>query len=137
QNGQPLGLRRIANLVPLAAHPRYPADPPPELEQADFRAAAARRGLFLNDHTLEVDLFRAGQHAAITQCIRELAEGEAAAQRADEWANNQATLDAEQLLLDITRIGKGRFAQRLAQHLIAGACPGYIRAAIRHVAALC
>jgi putative ATP-dependent endonuclease of OLD family len=100
-------------------------------------ALAQKRGLFLNDHCLEVDLFKVGRHKSMCRTIEELSDNGAAKTRAKEWAAKPATLDAERLVKDITAIGKGRYAQRLACIIKKDLCPPYIKDAIEYVAKLC
>lgn len=98
---------------------------------------ARARGLFVGDHTCEVDLFRSGGQNEIGQTLEELAPGETARTRAQGWRAAPETLDVEQFLKDVTAIGKGRVAQRLSAHIIAGHCPAYIAEAIEYVRTRC
>jgi len=52
-------------------------------------------------------------------------------------AAKPATVDAERLVKDITAIGKGRYAQRLACIIQKDICPPYIKDAIEYVAKRC
>ncbi|MDQ3745400.1 MAG: AAA family ATPase [Acidobacteriota bacterium] len=103
------------------------------VDDAAVAAEGARAGLFVGDSTLEVDLFRAGQHEALCQTLMDLTANGAARTRAAEWRADPASLDSGRFLKDIEEIGKGRFAQRLAARLRPGACPGYIERAINYV----
>ena len=94
-------------------------------------------GLFLNQYTLEIDLFEAGLHSSMTTVLAELAESGAAKTRATGWSANPKSCDKPQLLIDIEAIGTGRFAQRLASNIKDKTCPQYILEAIQHVAARC
>jgi len=96
-----------------------------------------RQGLVIADHCLEVDLFRCGRHKSMTKVLAELAESQAARKRAIGWAQSPETLAAEELLKDITTIGKGRFAQRLATRIRGEPCPTYIADALNYVAERC
>ena len=99
--------------------------------------AAASLGVYLNDRTLEVELFGAGHHRAIGSALEDLVESAPARQRARGWAADPALLDADRLLKDIGSVGKGRFAQRLVSHLDPGIpAPPYIAEAIQAVIAL-
>ena len=69
--------------------------------------------------------------------IAELTENGAAKKRAGEWSAKPGSLDADQFVKDITVIGKGRFAQRLASIITKDICPNYIRNAITYVAERC
>lgn len=103
-------------------------------EVPDWRAAAAVHGIFVNDWTLEVDLFRSGQHHAICTALTDLGTA-SAAKRAKAWAKDPADVDVAGLLADISTIGKGRFAQRLAGTLAGSDMPISIEKAIRHAVA--
>ncbi len=94
-------------------------------------------GIFLNDYTFEVTLFRAGNHEVMCDSLTRLTGNAAAKERAQEWKDDPDTLTEVQMLKDINAIGKGRFAQRLASRMTEGACPDYIREAIDYVAARC
>jgi putative ATP-dependent endonuclease of OLD family len=96
-----------------------------------------KHGFFIAEDCLEVDLFRCGRHKSMTKVLVELAEGEAARRRANGWAQSPDTVSAEELLKDITAIGKGRFAQRLATRVRGTACPAYIAEALEYVARRC
>ena len=98
---------------------------------------ARGRGLFLGEHTLEVDLFRAGAHGEINETLIELAPGETARNRARAWRSQPTSLDADQFLADILSIGKGRFAQRLSTRVVANCWPNYIRDAVEYVRTRC
>lgn len=102
-----------------------------------LRKVASAAGLFLNDHTLEVDLFRCGRHQSMCRALSELADSKVARTRAEGWSKTPATLDVPTLLSDITAIGKGRFAQRLATIMKGKMCPAYIKEALAYVSARC
>jgi putative ATP-dependent endonuclease of OLD family len=100
-------------------------------------AQAPELGLFLNSHTLEIDLFESGCYEGMCKILVELTDNSAAKERAEGWREDPNTLDKKQFLKDIGAIGKGRFAQRLASYLDADGCPPYIEEAIQYVAARC
>jgi putative ATP-dependent endonuclease of OLD family len=106
-------------------------------DAAKLREAAAANGIFLNDYTLEVDLFKCGRHKSICKTLLELSANDAAKARAQGWMDRPETLDASRLLKDILPIGKGRFAQRLATNMKSGPCPKYIKDALEYVATSC
>ena len=103
-------------------------------EDVAFRNSAAGYGCFLNDHTLEVDLFVQGFHEQITETLLESGFGPARQARIREWGEEPWALDEGPYLALITEIGKGRFAQRLASRIADVAPPDYIRRAIEYVA---
>jgi putative ATP-dependent endonuclease of OLD family len=129
--GANLGENRVAQLLQIigAAVPKQVGNP--------LRAAASAKGIFLNDYTLEVDLFKASRHEDLCQSLIELASSKVAETRAAAWMKQPETLDVARFLGDINLIGKGRFAQRLATNLKAGPCPAYIKDALDYVAAHC
>lgn len=94
-------------------------------------------GIFLNKHTLEVDLFNSGYIWSIARAMEDLCEVKAAVTRAQKRAKVKKLDDSEIFLKDIEYVGKGRFAQRLASHIATSKCkhcPEYILKAIKHVA---
>lgn len=109
----------------------------PATTGAALRQAAAANGIFLNDHTLEVDVFKCGRHKSMSRTLIELAESKAATARAEAWLRDPAALDVPAFLADINAIGKGRFAQRLSTNMKTGPCPAYIKEALDYVAARC
>ena len=53
--------------------------------------------------------------------------------RVNAWVADPATVDVNRLLVLIERIGKGRFAQRLASGATERRCPAYIRRALERI----
>jgi putative ATP-dependent endonuclease of the OLD family len=105
-----------------------------DTESQDIPGLAAKHGIFLNDYTLEVDLFRSGRHKSITNTLISLGRSNAAKERAKVWQNSPIQLDVDRFLEDINVIGKGRFAQRLANVISGETCPAYIKNALRYLA---
>ena len=103
----------------------------------DLKESARQNGLFLNDHTLEIDLFIVGQHSVMCDVIEALTGNGAARTRAKAWKEKPASFDSDQFIADIEAIGKGRYAQRLATRLVDHACPKYISEGIKYVADRC
>jgi putative ATP-dependent endonuclease of the OLD family len=94
-------------------------------------ARAKKHGVFLNNFTFEVDLFRSGAENEFAKAIQELTSNTKMHARFDELAVDPGTLDPKQFLKDIDSIGKGRLAQRLASIFLANksrVCPAYIKA---------
>lgn len=96
-------------------------------------ALGEENGVFVNSHTLEIDLWREGNGVVVAQTIAKLAPRETIRKRAEDWEAGEEP-DPTRLLADIGAIGKGRVAQRLALHAAELKCPSYIRKAIEHVA---
>ena len=128
-DGSNLGENRIIELLSSLGCPEMPRE--------DLKELAKQKGFFLNDYTLEIDLFSCGQHDAICQTIIELSDNDRAIDRATSWKASPESLDKGRLLKDITYIGKGRFAQRLAMRISVTSCPRYIEEAINYVCARC
>ncbi|AGL00973.1 putative ATP-dependent endonuclease of the OLD family [Desulfoscipio gibsoniae DSM 7213] len=101
---------------------------------------APNYGIFLNNYTLEIDLFKYKRHKSMCSTLIELTENNAAKERARVWREAPEKLDETKFLKDIGAIGKGRFAQRLATKIAnykATICPPYIKEAIKYVAGKC
>ena len=98
---------------------------------------ARERGLFVGDHTCEIDLFRSGVHDEISQTLVDLAPGNAARTRAQQWQAAPDGVDPDRLMKDVTAIGKGRFAQHLSTRITAGGWPDYLREAVTYVRKHC
>jgi putative ATP-dependent endonuclease of the OLD family len=131
--GRNLGEKRITRLLEHLSSSKERNGKSP----AQLLALARSRGLFLNEHTFEVDLFKCGREKSVTKTLIELAESQAAQERAEGWRDDPKTLNAKTFLSDIEAIGKGRFAQRLAGHLRSNRCPDYIKEAIEYVVSRC
>ena len=63
----------------------------------------------------------------------ELPLNQAGRDRVDGWVADPATADVNRLLGFFERVGKGRFAQRLASSATERRCPAYIRAALERI----
>ena len=103
-------------------------------EEEELLRIAAEQGIFLNKHTLEVDLFKCGRHKSMCSALQALASSAPARERAAAWSANPGTVDSERLLKDINAIGKGRFAQSLASRITKNICPPYILASLSFLA---
>jgi len=132
-DGTSLGGPRVLKLLEELMEP----DEYEGLSGEERLARASDFGIFLNTHTLEIDLFASGCNESMCKTLIELAENNAARERAEGWREEPSTLDKVRFLEDIRAIGKGRFAQRLASHIGADCCPPYIQEAIKYVAAKC
>ncbi|MDP9309328.1 MAG: AAA family ATPase [Chloroflexota bacterium] len=134
EDGQvPYGHARVAKLV--AALVDLPQGS--QSDQAQLLARASEVGIFLNNHTLEVDLFHCGLHQEMCEALAELSENRALQKRARDWQDDPTSVDITRLLNDIESVGKGRFAQRLVSKIKGNHCPAYIQEAINYVASQC
>jgi putative ATP-dependent endonuclease of OLD family len=96
-----------------------------------------RLGIFTGGNTLEVDLFKKeGLRPAILETLRDGKFGAKRKALIEEWAAKPEALDNSKYLAMIEKMGKGRFAQRLAARIGAEKPPGYISRAIKYVADL-
>lgn len=141
QGKKPLAYRRSRNLVAVIEKHRTGDSPDDVLAELagfedyeDFRERCEAFGIFSNQQTLEVDLFKEGFADAIIGVLREYNLSAARREQVDRWANDPDNLDERLLLKMIDNIGKGRFAQRLLSHCEEIDPPGYIDRAIRYVA---
>jgi putative ATP-dependent endonuclease of OLD family len=126
--GPPLSRQRVVSLLANTFGQVMPATLPIE----ELIAAAAQHGIFVNEHTLEVDLFGCGQGEVLLDTLAELTSNGAAIARALACKSDPNQFGSRKFLRDILEIGKGRYAQRLASRLTQGACPAYIRDAIEY-----
>ena len=98
---------------------------------------ARERGLFVGDHTCEIDLFWSGLHDEICRTVIDLAPGSAVRTRARQWQADPDSLDPDRFMKDVTAMGKGRFAQHLSTQITEGGWPDYMRDAVIYVRDLC
>ncbi len=95
-------------------------------------------GVFLNDYTFEIDLFKNGTEDEFAQAMKELTDNKVMHKRFDELSEDPEKLEPKQFLKDINSVGKGRLAQRLAALFLAervDVCPPYIEAALDYMKA--
>jgi len=129
QGSRPLARKRIEKLLGIADATDLSA-----MTDAAVFASGVAQGYFVNRHTLEVELFNAGLGTAMLEILEsELRLRPATVARVDGWVMNPGTLDPENLLSLIERVGKGRFAQALASYVVAANIPRYIRSAIERI----
>ena len=106
------------------------------LEFHEVLELAPEYGIFLNEFTFEVDVFRAGAEEHFKTAALALSANKKMHARFGVLAGDPTSLDAKQFLKDIDSIGKGRFAQRLASALLAvkaDVCPDYIKNALEYM----
>jgi putative ATP-dependent endonuclease of the OLD family len=140
---KPLGMNRAARLVLLARKIETGKNPEALLDEFkqmikdgdEFGLSdkCETYGVFTNNNTLEVDLFDDGFAEQILDTLGEQNFSGERKKLIDEWAADHEALDVDQYLNLIEVIGKGRFAQRLASHIVGKAPPDYIRNAIEYV----
>jgi putative ATP-dependent endonuclease of OLD family len=130
QGGVSLGTGRITRLLGVTLGEPTVRE---SINANGLEGLAQKSGVFLNSHTLEVDLWRANAVQPFCDTLAELAESHSAAERATSWRARPAEVSLDELLADVGRIGKGRFAQRLAPRLRREHCPEYIEQAIQYV----
>jgi putative ATP-dependent endonuclease of OLD family len=93
-------------------------------------------GVFLNDFTFEIDLFRSGTESEFAEAINALTSNKKMHTRFRKLAGNPKSLEPKQFLKDLDSLGKGRVAQRLATIFLAKkseSCPPYIKAAFDYL----
>lgn len=131
--GEPLGKSRVMRLL---KHISLEGQQASDGLENGWETMGKACGIFVNQHTLEIDLFDIASEL-VCSVLEELTENREAKARVQTWRQNPCALDQERFLKDIEEIGKGRFAQRLASRVKAVHCPSYIREAIEYVAAKC
>src|SRR6185312_917909 len=133
--GTSYGKNRVVNQIMVHL---INSDEWPSLAFADVLGRAKKHGVFLNDFTFEVDLFKAGAEDEFAEAIRGLTTNTKMHERFDELAADPESIDPEQFLKDIDSLGKGRVAQRLASIFLShgsDVCPPYIAAALEYMKA--
>lgn len=142
EGGNPLGATRAEKLIraiEMIRSGKVSKKLDTAMKDADgdeFCVLAAQYGIFLNDHTLEVDLFNDEFGPAIIETLREGEFGPTRRGWIDMWEADPDKLDIKRFLTMINAIGKGRFAQRLASRMGDLEPPDYIKKAIEFVADL-
>lgn len=93
-------------------------------------------GLFVNDSTLETEMFGGDYAEAMIATLREHNFSAERLALLDAWETKPSDVDAKILIKMIEQMGKGRFAQRLASRIEGLTVPHYIVNAINHVITL-
>jgi putative ATP-dependent endonuclease of OLD family len=93
-------------------------------------------GLFVNDSTLETEMFGGDYAEAMIATLREHNFSAERLALLDAWEIKPSDVDAKILIKMIEQMGKGRFAQRLASRIEGLTVPHYIANAINHVIGL-
>ncbi len=105
-----------------------------DLDTDDVIERAEEHGYFVNNNTLEPELFAVGLGEAMRDVIQqELSIRRTTREALQQWVDDPSQLDEDRLLGLIERIGKGRFAQALSPYVSEDNCPQYIRAALEHI----
>lgn len=129
-DGTVLGPRRVAGLLDLVRPGRnYGA-----MEEAEVFRRGTLNGIFVNTNTLEPALFATGMRQRMVRVLKaDLPLRRATRDMLDGWEANPTTLEPTRLIALIERIGKGRFAQRIAPAATVNRCPAYIRTALERI----
>lgn len=135
-SGKPAGLVRSyrSMLTPNAGKVKQATD---DANYDTARSLAREQNFMVGERTLEIDLIPTCQ-AAMCDAYNEIVDSVARRKRFREEIST-ASSDAQarqKLLRRIERVGKGRFAQRLADHIGSVAPPKYIADAIESVRVL-
>lgn len=126
----PLGRKRLVKLLEIVVSDEEWDD----LDKEMPWELGEEYGYFVNESTLELELFDSGLGSAIQSVIEtELSISATTKNALSGWVDDPDTLEGERLLKLIERIGKGRFAQSLAQIVTEEACPDYIRKALEYI----
>lgn len=130
--GAPLAFARVRDILALWMEQK---DIDQYEEFDDIWEDGEMSGVFVNDKTLEVELFQAGMGPAMGSVLQKHAKTWGAGRRAmmKGWINDPTTLDEGKLLSWVGEVSKGRFAQALAGSTTAAVCPEYIKRALTFV----
>lgn len=130
--GAPLAFARVRHILALWME-QEDIDQYEEFD--DIWADGEMNGVFVNDKTLEVELFQAGMGPAMAPILKKHANSWGLQRRAamEGWINDPTTLDEGKLLGWVAEVGKGRFAQALAGSATEAVCPKYIKNALIYV----
>ena len=128
--------RRLLHIIHTIRPSEVAQDLDSELEadEARIEALAEENGIFLNQHTLEVDLYEGAFADSILTTLAEAGFGQHRRTEIREWIANPERASPRRLLQLVNSVGKGRFAQRLAPLLADREPPEYIAKAITFVA---
>ena len=94
----------------------------------------------MNRHTFEVDLFTSNLAGEFAETMNAIGTNDSMKQRMHNWAKDIDSFNVDTFLNDIEIVGKGRFAQRLADVIAKSgtkACPEYILEGVKYVANRC
>ena len=109
------------------------------LQQRDWDSLykqLAEGGVFVGQHTLELDLLNCGLGHRMYESFEELGAAAGWLKQFKDLVDTSSEVsedDSQAVLGRIERIGKGRFAQRLAEKVTNEPCPAYIKGAIQHI----
>jgi putative ATP-dependent endonuclease of OLD family len=126
--GSPLARGRVQKLLEIVE----PGPAYADLADAAIFRRGERHGIFVN--TREPELFGSGLARRMGQILKsELPLRRAGREEIDGWVADPAAVNVDRLLYFIERVGKGRFAQRLAAGATERRCPAYIRVALERI----
>lgn len=105
------------------------------LSEADVKLILAEAGIFVGEHTIEIDMVNAGYGEEFLEVFTELGEGPKSInntkQALIDWPNLSTKEKHTKIVEKINNVcGKGRFAQRLASKLDRDRIPPYISQAL-------
>jgi putative ATP-dependent endonuclease of OLD family len=132
-----LGINRGERLVHVLQQPVDSPFPGPK-RYDEFRKALAEAGIFVGNDTLEIDLLD-GFADLMVETYRAIVGSDRRTKSLEEAVGATATGsdEAKQVVLSrIEDIGKGRFAQRLADKVGSREPPSYVKSAIEGIVAL-
>lgn len=128
-DGSPYAIDRVRKLLLICG---YEAS---ELNVLDDRllVMGQEEGIFVNNSTLELELFDAGLGEAMREVFVSSISFVRRNRTMQGWIDDPSTLNPDRLLSWIELVGKGRFAQCLAENVNDDACPQYITAALNRI----
>lgn len=104
------------------------------IDESALREAAPTYGIFVNQDTLETEISNTPSLVeSLLDVLIEQDFGLKLSKRLEEWQEDHSEIDSAQLMLMIGYVGKGRFADQLAEKVGGLEPPEYIKRAIEHV----
>jgi putative ATP-dependent endonuclease of the OLD family len=128
---EPLAFGRVSKLLLEIGQEQEDLD---DMDVDDAFEEGEMNGIFVNENTLETELYAAGMGKAMAKVFKKsISWGPQRQAQMKRWLDGTEGLDEDKLLGWIGEVGKGRFAQALAAHVTAESCPDYIQKAFTFV----
>jgi putative ATP-dependent endonuclease of OLD family len=130
-NNEPLAFGRVSKLLLGLGHEQEDVE---DMSVEDAFEEGENNGIFVNENTLETELYDAGLGQAMAKVFtKTISWGPQRQAQMKKWMDETEDLDQDKFMGWIGEVGKGRFAQALAPHVKAATCPEYIRKALEFV----
>ena len=134
ESNKSLAFNRVIKLLKLMENP-----PENEIEdqmkEEELYKFAQNSGIFVNDSTLEFELFNTGLQEIFQEILTlEHVFNENGQKLIQEWVDSKNPVYDKRLIQAIENVvGKGRFAQQLSEYVTKDSCPEYIKIALEYI----